>query len=802
MNTFQTHSSHWGAFSGRYEDGKLEIRPHPADANPSPLLGNLAAVADSPVRIRRPAVRRGWLEGAHGNARKRGADDYVEVSWPQALDLVANELRRVYADFGPRAVFGGSYGWSSAGRFHHAQSQIHRFLNVLGGYVRSVNTYSSGAAMVVIPHVLGPYDHFDRKSVSWNAIERSSELVVAFGGMAIKNTDVHGGGISAHIVPRTLNGARARGARFVLVSPLKDDFPAELDAQWLPVVPGTDVALMLGLAHVLVSEGLHDRGFLDRYTVGYEYFEAYLLGRSDGVAKSPEWASGICGIAADVIRTLARTMACARTLITISHSLQRADYGEQPVWMGIVLAAMLGQIGLDGGGYSYSLGALGNIGKSQLAVPLPTLSQFKNPVPDFIPVARIADMLLQPGDMYHYNGQALHYPDIRLVYWAGGNPFHHHQDLNRLRAAFKRPETIIVHEAAWTSSARHADIVLPATTTLERDDIGAADRDPLMIAMKKLIEPVGEARDDYEIFSGIARRLGTFEEFTENRTSREWLALLFETTRKALAAGGHHAPDFETFWEKGELRLPLKADDGGPARAFRDDPVRSPLQTPSGKIEIFSQTIESFGYDDCRGHPQWYPARTEAGADQDHPFHLICNQPHSRLHSQLDYGDFSRSTKIKGREPVRINPADAAERGIADGDIVRLFNSRGSCLAAAVMSEDVRSGVLQLATGAWFEPDDPAADRAMCIHGNPNILTRDIGTSQLAQASTGQLTRVQIERFDGEPPPVRIFEEIKFSDDHTGASAQASADLPVLDGSSRVAPRRKAELCERRNEIK
>lgn len=771
MNTFQTHSSHWGAFSGRYEDGKLEIRPHPADPHPSPLLGNLAAIAHSPARVRRPAVRRGWRAGTAGNAQGRGADDYVEISWPQALDLVSKELRRVYADFGPQAVFGGSYGWSSAGRFHHAQSQVHRFLNMLGGYVRSVNTYSSGAAMVIIPHVLGPYDHFDRKSVSWDAIERSSELIVAFGGMAIKNTDVHGGGISAHIVPRTLSGAHARGARLVLVSPLKDDFPAELNAQWLPIVPGTDVALMLGLAHVLVSEGLYDRRFLDRYTVGYERFETYLLGRSDGVEKSPEWASGICGITADVIRTLARTMAGARTLITVSHSLQRADYGEQPVWMGIVLAAMLGQIGLDGGGYAYSLGALGNIGKSQLAVPLPTFSQFKNPVPDFIPVARVADMLLKPGDEFHYNGQAMRYPDIRLVYWAGGNPFHHHQDLNRLRAAFKRPETIIVHETAWTSSARHADIVLPATTTLERDDIGAADRDPLMIAMKKLIEPVGEARDDYEIFSEIARRLGTFEEFTENRTSREWLAFLFETTRKALAALGHQAPDFETFWERGEICLPLKPDDGGPARAFRRDPSASPLQTPSGKIEIFSQTIESFGYDDCRGHPQWYPPRTKAETEETrYPLHLVCTQPHQRLHSQLDYGDFSRSTKIKGREPVRINPADAAARGISDGDIVRLFNAQGSCLAAAVVSESVRSGVMQLATGAWFEPDDPNADKAMCVHGNPNILTRDIGTSQLAQGSTGQLTRVEVERFAGEAPPVRIFEAMRFVDDADRAS--------------------------------
>jgi biotin/methionine sulfoxide reductase len=763
MNEYRPHSSHWGAFSGRVVDGKLDIRPHPADPHPSPILGNLPAVAESAARVRRPAIRRGFLERAAGHESRRGADDYIEVSWAEALDLAAAELKRVYGDFGPTAVFGGSYGWSSAGRFHHAQSQVHRFLNVLGGYVRSVNTYSSGASMVIIPHVLGGWDHFERKSVTWDAIERSSELVVAFGGMAIKNADVHGGGNSAHIVRDKLKGASARGGRFVLISPLKDDLPPEANAEWLSIVPGTDVALMLALAHVLVRDGIHDRAFLDRYTVGYDRFEDYLLGRSDGIEKTPEWASAICGVAVSTIKQLAREMARKRTLITASHSLQRADYGEQPVWMSIVLSAMLGQIGLDGAGYAYSLGALGNIGKTQLAVPLPTLNQFRNPISDFIPVARIADMLLHPGGAFDYNGGQMHYPDIRLVYWAGGNPFHHHQDLNRLRDAFRRPETIIVHETAWTSSARHADIVFPATTTLERDDIGASAGDPLMIAMKKLIEPVGEARDDYDIFADLAQRLERQEAFTEGRTGVDWLPVLYEVTRTALAESGHDAPGFNAFWESGELRLPLRPDDGGPARAFRDDPDAARLATPSGKIEIFSETVDSFGYDDCGGHPRWYPPRpTQEGDDARHPLHLVCNQPHQRLHSQLDYGAFSRSTKIRDREPVRINSSDAAARGILDGDIVKIFNSRGSCLAAAIVSDDIRPGVMQLATGAWFEPDDPHSDKPTCVHGNPNIVTRDIGTSKLAQGSTGQLTRVNVEKIKGNAQPVRIFEPMRF----------------------------------------
>src|SRR5262249_15368174 len=162
------------------------------------------------------------------------------------------------------------------------------------------------------------------------------------------------------------------------------------------------------------------------------------------------WAARLTGVAADTIAGLARRLAGKRTLIVVSHSLQRAEYGEQPVWMGLVLAAMLGQIGLPGGGYNYSLGALGHTGRLTNVVPSAGLPQGRNGVRAFIPVARIADMLLNPGQPFDYNGERLTYPDIKLVYWAGGNPFHHHQDLNRLRRAFARVDTLVVHETAWT----------------------------------------------------------------------------------------------------------------------------------------------------------------------------------------------------------------------------------------------------------------------------------------------------------------------------------------------------------------
>jgi biotin/methionine sulfoxide reductase len=754
------HSSHWGAFSVLRQDDGIRIVPHPRDPDPASLLGNIPASLNHRARIATPMARRGWLEHGPGPDRRRGREAFVPLSWAQALDLAAAELKRVYGEYGGPSVFGGSYGWSSAGRFHHAQSQVHRFLNVLGGYVRSVNTYSSAAAAVVLPHVIGSQEAAGRENVSWHELATETDVVLAFGGLPLKNTSVSSGGTSQHIARDHLLAAHRRGAKFHLISPLRDDLPDAVEADWHPIRPGTDVPLMLGIAHTLMAEGLHDRVFLDRFCTGYPEFEAYLSGRSDGQPKHAAWAASICGLPAETIRDLARQAAGRRTLVTCAQSLQRAEHGEQPVWMGVVLAAMLGQIGLPGGGFVYALGSLANVGKPALAVPLPTLPQGVNKVPDLIPVARIADMLLQPGQAYDFNGQVLTYPDIRLVYWAGGNPFHHHQDLNRLRNAFACPETVIVHDSVWTATARHADLVFPATVTLERSDIGASANDPLLVAMHPVSAPYGHARDDYTIFADIARRLDVEAVFTEGRDANAWLRHLYETTRRALLKKGHDAPGFDEFWAEGELSLPTLPWTGGIVRAFRRDPDRCKLPTPTGLVEIASATIAGFGYDDCLSHPAWLAPVEGVGspAMETWPLHLVANQPATRLHSQLDFGATSLGSKVQGREPVRMNPVDAAARGIADGDMVRLFNHRGACLAGAVISDAVRPGVIQLATGAWYDPIDPNADNPLCVHGNPNVLTRDAGTSKLAQACTGQLTVVQVERHEGPLPPIRAFD--------------------------------------------
>lgn len=746
MTELIPQSSHFGAFEVEV-DGRgafVSARPHPLDRDPSPLIGNVAAALDPSARLLRPLVRRGWLERGPGPDAARGSDAFVEVSWEEALERTAAELRRVIAAHSAAAVYGGSYGWASAGRFHHAQSQLHRFLNCLGGYTRHVNDYSCGASMVLLPHVVGGTT---RWLTSWDVIARHTELLVAFGGLPMKNAAVAPGGVSNHRVRDQVRAFARSGGRTVVFSPNRGDVPDVPGSSRHSLVPGSDTAVLLAMCHTLLREGLHDRAFLDRYCTGFPRVRAYLAGEVDGVPKSAEWAEHISGVDRATIAGVAREMARTRSIVTVSYSLQRAEHGEQPVWAALTLACMLGQIGLPGGGFGHGYGSIGDIGLADLTHPLPVLTQGSNPVRDFIPVARIADMLLAPGTEYEYNGERRRYPHVRLVYWAGGNPFHHHQDLGRLQRAFTRPETVIVHESFWTSTAKHADIVLPTTTTLERNDIGASRSDPCLVAMRRVVEPMGQARSDFEILGALASRLDVAEAFTQGRDEAAWLRHLYGEWADAMKRShGFRAPAFEAFWSRGYVELPPPRPQVFLAD-FRADPAQRPLATPSGRIELFSERIASFGYPDCPGHAAWLEPEEWPGSDRArrYPLVLLANQPRSRLHSQLDHGAVSRASKVRGREALRIHPRDAAARGIADGDVVRVFNDRGSCLAGAEVGDAVDPGVLQMSTGAPFTPIDPGAERPCCAAGNVNVLTADRGSSRLAQGSIGARVLVEVE---------------------------------------------------------
>jgi biotin/methionine sulfoxide reductase len=752
--------SHWGAFTAVVEDGRVvACEPFPLDPHPSPMLSAIPEMVHSPLRIERPAVREGWLRrrAAAGGAG-RGAEPFVEVPWETALDLVAGELARVRGRDGAEAIFGGSYGWSSAGRLHHARTLLRRFLFAGGGCVDQTGNYSWGCARFLLPHVLGTYAPVDGRVTHWPSIVRHTNLFVAFGGLAVKNGQVSSGGAGEHTMETWLRRARDAGCGFVVISPTRADCPDFLGADWIPIRPNTDTALMLGMAHALLEEGRADGAFLARYSAGFERFRPYLTGARDGEPKTPEWAAAITGVPADTIRALARRMAAGRTMLSAAWSLQRAHHGEQPYWMLITLAAMLGQIGLPGGGFAFGHGSINGVGNPRPDVPAPMVPEGRNPAGHAIPVARVADMLLHPGEAYEFDGRRRRYPEIRLVYWAGGNPFHHHQDLNRLRAAWARPETVVVHDVWWTATARRADIVLPATTSLERNDVGGSSRDRFIFAMHQAIDPVAASRHDFDIFRDLAARGGFEAAFTAGRDEAAWLRHIYGQTRAANAAAGIALPEFEAFWAQGYAEQPRPEADFVLFADFRRAPEAHPLRTPSGRIEIYSDVIARFGYDDCPPHPTWLPPREWLGAREAlrHPLHLVTIQPAHRLHSQMDPGPVSGGHKVAGREMIRMNPADAARRGLEAGGVVRVYNDRGACLAGVAVDDGVVPGVVVMATGAWYDPADEG-ERPLERHGNPNVLSFDAGTSRLAQGPSALSALVEVEAYRGDPGPVAVF---------------------------------------------
>lgn len=751
-------TTHWGSFLVESDGQEIKsIGHYDEDENPSIIGQALLDSRNENCRVAKPAIRKGYLEqGINADRTKRGEEPFIEVSWETALDLAGDELRRVRKDHGNAAVYGGSYGWASAGRFHHAQSQLHRFLKKFGGYTESDRTYSAAAGEVLLPRILGNdlYTLF-LHTTPFTDVAEHGQLVVAFGGISAKNLQVVMGGPGAHTALGQLKKCRDAGVNFINISPIKDDVPENLDAEWMPIRPSTDTALILALCHTLFVENLHDENFLAKYCVGFERVKPYLLGSTDGQVKDAKWASTITNIPATKIISLARTMATNRTFVTMSWSLQRAEHGEQPYWAGILLMSMLGQYGLPGAGVGHGVGCLhtiGFIGRKMVPFKWGSFEQGENPINSVIPVARVTDMLENPGAKFDYDGQSLTYPDIRLIYWAGGNPYHHHQDLNRLRKAWAKAETVIVNEQVWTATARHADIVFPITTSLERNDVALSTFDPYISPMPQAVEPYRESRHDYEVFSALAQRLDIFEAFTENKNELEWVRSIYEESRLSAAKHNVSIPEFDEFWRGQQICLsPQFEEQQLILDAFREDPETNRLGTPSGKIELYSEDIASFNYADCPGHPVWLDKQESLCSERanKYPLHLVSNQPRNKLHSQLDFAKPSMSNKVANREPARLNPKDAEARGISNGDLIRLFNDRGACLASAELSDELMEGIIQLSTGAWFDPmqlkDHPDLD----LSGNPNVLTIDIGTSSLAQGPSSHSCLVDVERYLG-----------------------------------------------------
>ncbi len=753
-------ASHWGPFKAVVKKGVLVgVQPLPGiDAMPTKMLteGLISRVYHK-SRVKYPMVRKSYLANPMGDTKPhlRGKEPFVRVTWEEILAITANAILTTAEKNGNEALFSSSYGgWSHAGLLRPQVLQG-RLFGLIGGHSVTTGDYSGGASQISLPHIIGDMEVYSPQT-AWEVIAEHTEVVVWIGCDPWKNNRIEYTVADHQMFPRWKQ-IKERGVKFISINPQYTPTDNALGSEWVKIIPNTDTALFLAMAYHVYTTGKYDKAYLGKYTVGFDKFLPYLLGKdADGTPpKTPEWAAKITGIPAQKIVELAELFASKRTQFAGAWSLQRAHHGEMTHWAIINFAAMLGKIGKpgEGVGFSWHYGG-GGMPQSTKAMPV-GLSQGRNPVKARCPASRISEMLMNPGKKYTRDGAVHTYPDARLIYNAGNNFMSHQQNTNELiRAMNKQVHTVINQDPWWCASSRFADIVLPATSALERPDIssGGTYSNDKIYAMRQVIQPFGESLDDFEIFSRLGELMGVGYQFTEGQTVMQILENAYKNAETKVP--------FAEFWEKGivHLEVPEKMRQWVRHGDFYTDPVKSPLHTKSGKIELYCDEIASFKVPDCPPIPKFLEPAEYLGNAKAGQVHVVSPHPFNRVHSQMAQADVRKYENVKGRQHVRISVEDAAANGIKSGDLVELYNERGALIAGAVVTDQIMKGVVSLEEGNWIQLDS----RGRCNSGAINMITTSVASSGLSQATSANTCIASLKKCtdaEGEnkaydPPPV------------------------------------------------
>ncbi len=627
----------------------------------------------------------------------RGAGRFERIGWDEALDEIARQLRRVRDTYGPASILDCSRT-GSLSMLHNARTAVFRLLTMFGGCTELWTNISAEAEVFSVRMTFGA--KADYKSAGREPTDYvNSRFILMWGWSPADGT--FGTGTLEY-----LKAAKRRGARLVCVDPRVTRTSRLLADEHVFIRPSTDAAALIAMAHVIVSEGLHDQAFLDRHVLGFDdahlppsapsgaSYRAYLEGVSDGIAKTPAWAAEITGIPAETLRRLAVEYATQKpAAIQCGYAPGRTIAGEQFHRAAYALAAITGNIGIPGGNTGVSNGATGRAGVK----PFPFAA---NPIG-----ARVASPLL--ADLLE-RGKAGGYPgDIKLIYSAAGDLFNQLPNVAKITKAAERLEFMVVHDHFLTPTARYADIVLPATMFWERNDVHVpwAGAGHYAIFMQQAVAPPPECRNDLDICAALAARLGI--DGYNDKTEDAWLR---ELTREAI-------DDFETFRARGVARLPAPADAVAFAREIRD-PERHPFSTPSGKIEIYSMTLaarpDPYGLGAIPPIPTWTPDPI----DPRHPLRLVTPKSRARTHSIHDNQPVLARAD---RDDVWLHPDDARARGIVDGQRVRVFNAQGATELPVRVTDRIAPGAVSIKEGAWFALDPGGHDTRGCS----NVLTPD-----------------------------------------------------------------------------
>jgi anaerobic dimethyl sulfoxide reductase subunit A len=630
---------------------------------------NLPLETYSPDRILQPLVRNG----------PRGSGQFRPASWDEALSFTADKLGEIRARYGATAVLNrGSAG--SLGALNATWALLSRFLGLYGGYTRVTGGYSNAAASFVLPYLLGGHmasSGYDASTMQY------AEMIILWGANVLETRQ-------GAEVPQRLVEAKKRGAQIVVIDPRRSATVEHTATWWLPIRPGTDSALMLAVLHILFTENLADRAYIQSHSTGFDQLEQYVYGNGEE-ARTPQWAEAICGIPAAEITRFARAYAAARpAMLFPGYSIQRVYAGEETYRLAVALQVATGNFGQRGG----STGSINSL------LPAPKVGRLEIPVisglPE-VPVVRWPDAIL--------HGRQGGYPvDIHAVYNLGGNMLNQGSDIKKSMTALARLDFMVSHEFFMTPTARWCDVIFPAATALEKEDIGIPWSGNYLLYKPQAVAPQGQARNDYDVLCDLSARLGFGPEFSAGRSTSEWVQHFIAESEIT------DPEDFRRsgiYWGQDQERVGL-AD-------FAADPLRFPLSTPSGKVEIASEK-----YRQVTGYPP-FPTWQAPPEDSRFPLQLITPKSPYRTHSQ---GSNIAEIRKMANHALQMHPQDAAERGICDGDTVFLFNAQGTARVVVHLSMGLAPGVVCLPKGIWVDLDEGKIDQA----GSANMFTSTEGT--------------------------------------------------------------------------
>jgi len=641
------------------------------------------AVLNHNERLSRPLER----VGARGEGRFR------PIPWDEALDRVARELDRIRAQGRTESIYFVT-GSGSLSTLHSTSKPAARFFGMLGRCTTTKGTASFEGALQSSLATFGT-----ALTGSSRDTLLDSKCIILWGW----NPAV------TRMGPETmpiLSQARKKGARIVCVDPRYTRTARKLAHEWVAVRPGTDAAMLTAMAHVIVREGLYDSEFIRRFTSGFEPYRDYLSGRADGLEKTPRWAAEICGVDAETIARLALSYGREKpAALMAGWAPGRTLFGEQFHRAASVLAALTGNIGVSGGEAS---GGVGLIAGPSLRkrIPLPGRSHRK------VHVTSLYDALLAGPR------------ECEILYIVGSNLLNQCLHVNKGRKALLNPTFTVVHDLFLTPTARYADLVLPVTHFMEREDIGLPYLGgPYGIFMNKVVEPAGQ-KSDLEIFSLLAERLGM--EGYNDRSDAQWL--------ESFLTAELDFPNARDFREKGVHVL-----ESGITRVAFEEHVgegRRPFPTPSGKIEIFSRCFAKLENPEIPPLPTYMDEREFEPESEKYPIRLISPHSRARVNSQFDN---IRALKRIGEDRIWVHPADAESSGISDGEKVMVTNSTGRVILRARVTRRIMHGVAAVDPGQWYDPDEDNVDKGGCV----NVLIPD--RCSPAGAFPSNTCRVRIE---------------------------------------------------------